>query len=331
MPSNHSDRAHVLRTWVARQAGLADCSVTLASGDASFRRYFRATTGDKSFIIMDAPPDKEDCRPFIYVAALLREAQLHAPEILAQDLSQGFLLLTDLGTKTYLDVLTSDNADALYIDAIYALIRWQLASQPYVLPPYDEALLNRELNLFTEWYLPRHLGMTLDNKSQALWEAACTRLVACALAQPRLYVHRDYMPRNLMISEPNPGVLDFQDAVYGPITYDVVSLFKDAFLSWPEERVDGWSRRYWEEARAAGLPVHEEFAEFKRAFDWMGVQRHLKVLGIFARLTHRDGKETYLADTPRFVRYIMAVAPRYSPLAPLTRLFERYVLPKVSL
>jgi aminoglycoside/choline kinase family phosphotransferase len=328
---SHRERLELLRAWLRQQPGLADSHLEPASGDASFRRYFRAYAHGRSFIVMDAPPDKEDCRPFIHVAALLRAAQLHAPEVLAQDLQQGFLLLTDLGNKTYLDVLKPDNADTLFLDATNALIRWQLASRPGVLPPYDEALLRRELNLFADWYLPKHLGVRLDDESQALWALSCSRLIESALEQPRVYVHRDYMPRNLMMSEPNPGVLDFQDAVHGPITYDVVSLFKDAFLSWPEEQVAAWARRYWNSARAAGLTVHECYDAFKRAFDWMGLQRHLKVLGIFARLTHRDGKAGYLADTPRFVRYVMAVAPRYDELTPLVALFERHVLPKVAL
>jgi aminoglycoside/choline kinase family phosphotransferase len=350
-----AERLERLHTWTAQQAGLVECRLELASGDASFRHYFRVIAGNKRFIVMDAPPDKEDCRPFIKVARLLRAAGLHAPEVFAQDLKQGFLLLTDLGTDTYLDVLTRErvagndlerpqtapggareefsasHADALFGDAIDALIRWQLASQPDVLPPYDEALLRRELNLFIQWYLPKHLGLNLNHASQRLWEETCAHLVKSALAQPQVYVHRDYMPRNLMVSQPNPGVLDFQDAVYGPLTYDVISLFKDAFISWPEERVEGWSRRYWEAARAAALPVQQTFVDFKRAFDWMGLQRHLKVLGIFARLTYCDGKPNYVADTPRFVRYIMTIAPRYPELAPLTHLFEQHVLPRVVL
>jgi aminoglycoside/choline kinase family phosphotransferase len=349
--ADHAQRLELLCAWLARQAGMADCNLTLVSGDASFRRYFRATVDDESFIVMDAPPDKEDCRPFIHVARLLREAGLNAPEVFAQDFEQGFLLLTDLGTKTYLDVLApgrcvgcdfeppqgpsprqyTDDPDNLFEDAIDALIRWQLASRPGVLPPYNEALLRRELNLFTQWYLPQHLQIMLDAKSQALWEEACQRLVASAACQPRVFVHRDYMPRNLMLSETNPGVLDFQDAVYGPPTYDVVSLFKDAYISWPEERVDDWSRRYWEAARAVKLTVHRDFVEFKRAFDWMGLQRHLKVLGIFARLTYRDGKSRYMADTPRFVRYVMTVAPHYRELSPLTQIFEQHVLPRITL
>jgi len=325
------ERLRCLRAWLRTPDELGTCELTAASGDASFRRYFRARVDDKSFIVMDAPPDKEDCRPFIKVAALLRDAGLHAPRILAQDLEQGFLLLTDLGMQTYLDVLTPETADALFTDAIAALIRWQLASQIGVLPTYDERLLARELNLFTQWYLSKHLGVVLDAESQARWEAVRALLIESALAQPCVYVHRDYMPRNLMVSDPNPGVLDFQDAVFGPVTYDAVCLFKDAFISWPEERVDQWSRQYWERGRAAGLPVHASFADFRRAFDWMGLQRHLKVLGIFARLTHRDSKPGYTRDTPRFVHYVMTIAARYGELAPLTHLFEQHVVPRVSL
>ncbi|MBA2410279.1 MAG: phosphotransferase [Gammaproteobacteria bacterium] len=325
------ERLLCLRAWLRTHDEVAACELTAASGDASFRRYYRARVGDKSFIVMDAPPDKEDCRPFIKVAALLRVAGLHAPRILAQDLEKGFLLLTDLGMQTYLDVLTPDNADGLFQDAIAALIRWQVASKIGVLPAYDHTLLARELNLFTQWYLPKHLGVVLNAESQFLWEQVCALLIESALSQACVYVHRDYMPRNLMVSDPNPGVLDFQDAVFGPVTYDAVCLFKDAFISWPEARVDQWSRQYWERARAAVLPVHDSFADFRRAFDWMGLQRHLKVLGIFSRLTHRDGKPGYARDTPRFVRYVTTIAARYDELAPLARLFEQHVLPRVSL
>jgi aminoglycoside/choline kinase family phosphotransferase len=212
--------------------------------------------------------------------------------------------------------------DALYRDAIGALVRWQAASRPGVLPPYDEALLRRELALFPDWYVARHLGVTLDAKQAAELAAVFDRIVAANLAQPCVFVHRDYMPRNLMVSDPNPGILDFQDAVYGPITYDVASLFKDAFISWPEARVIDWTVRYWDEARRAGLPVDPDFGVFYRDFEWMGLQRHLKVLGIFARLKHRDGKAGYVEDTPRFVAYARAVAARYSGLAPLLRLFD---------
>jgi aminoglycoside/choline kinase family phosphotransferase len=271
---------------------------------------------------MDAPPDKEDCRPFVHVARLLSAAGLHAPRIHAADLAQGFLLLSDLGRRTYLEVLNEANAAALLGDAIEALVRWQLATQPGELPPYDEALLRRELNLFPEWYVARHRNIQLPESRMNALEQIFRQLVASALAQPKVYVHRDYMPRNLMLSEPNPGVLDFQDAVIGPISYDVVSLLRDAFLSWEEERVLDWSVRYWERARAAGLPVDPDFGEFWRALEWMGLQRHLKVLGIFARIHYRDGKPKYLADTPRFIGYARAVAKRYAALAPLLELLD---------
>jgi aminoglycoside/choline kinase family phosphotransferase len=317
------DRRSRLERWLADELRDAHFVLTPASEDASFRRYFRATLADgRSFVIMDAPPEKEDCRPFLHVAQLLHDAGVHAPEVRAADLAAGFLLLSDLGTRTYLAELQAGNADALMRDAIDALVRWQLATRPKELPPYDEALLRREMNLFPEWYVGRHRGITLNAaQSQALEQIFAT-LVRSALAQPAVYVHRDYMPRNLMLTDPNPGVLDFQDAVIGPISYDVVSLLRDAFISWEEERVLDWTVRYWEKARAARLPVPAEFAEFWRAFEWMGLQRHLKVLGIFARINYRDGKPKYLEDTPRFLTYARAVAQRYRDLAPLARLLE---------
>ncbi len=272
---------------------------------------------------MDAPPESEDCRPFVRVAGMLRDAGVHVPEVLAQDMDRGFLLLTDLGTRTYLDVLDETNADRLFSDAIDALIKWQTASRPDVLPAYDEALLARETGLFAEWYVRRHRGVELDTSLQQMLDDVIARLIARALAQPRVYVHRDYMPRNLMISQPNPGVLDFQDAVYGPVTYDVVSLFRDAFISWEEEKVIDWVVHYWERARRAGIPVQPDFGEFYRDFEWMGLQRHLKVLGIFARINYRDGKPAYLKDTPRFIAYAEAVAGRYADLAPLKRVLAR--------
>jgi aminoglycoside/choline kinase family phosphotransferase len=271
---------------------------------------------------MDAPPEKEDCRPFVHVAGLLAAAGVHAPAVLAQDLARGFLLLTDLGSKTYLDVLDADNAAALYGDAIAALVKWQLATRPGELPPYDEALLRRELALFPDWYIARHLERALSPTQQETLQAMFTLIVRSNLAQPAVFVHRDYMPRNLMVSDPNPGVLDFQDAVLGPISYDVASLLRDAFLSWDEERIIDWTVRYWERARRARLPVHADFGEFYRDFEWMGLQRHLKVLGIFARINYRDGKPKYLADTPRFVGYVRKVAGRYGALRPLLRLMD---------
>jgi aminoglycoside/choline kinase family phosphotransferase len=317
------DRRASLERWLAAQLKDARFSLAPASEDASFRRYFRATLEDGStYVAMDAPPDKEDCRPFVHVAGLLSAAGVHAPRIHAQDLQAGFLLLSDLGTRTYLQELNEGNAARLFADATDALLRWQLATRPGELPRYDEALLRREMNLFPEWYIARHRRITLKDEQKNLLEGIFRALVDSALAQPRVYVHRDYMPRNLMLSDPNPGVLDFQDAVLGPITYDVVSLWRDAFLSWDEERVLDWSVRYWEKAKRAGLPIDADFGEFWRALEWMGLQRHLKVLGIFARINYRDGKPKYLADTPRFVHYARAVAKRYALLAPLLRLLD---------
>jgi N-acetylmuramate 1-kinase len=320
--SSADPRFDELRVWVSTQVGASDLAFQRASEDASFRRYFRVSGNGKSWIVMDAPPEREDCRPFVKVARLMHAAGVHVPEIIAEDLARGYLLLSDLGTKTYLTVLNEANADALFSDALDALVKWQLASKPDTLPPYDEALLRRELGLFPEWYLGRHLGVQLEGEQQSTLETLFTRLVEATLAQPKVYVHRDYMPRNLMLSDPNPGVLDFQDAVYGPITYDVVSLFRDAFLSWPEARVLDWSARYWERARKAGLSVHGDFGDFYRAFEWMGLQRHLKVLGIFARIHYRDGKPGYLDDTPRFLAYARAVGERYSELSGLLGLLD---------
>jgi len=333
-------RAEQARDWALAQLRLPDGTFAPASADASFRRYFRLkegrlNEGGRSWIVMDAPPPQEDCRPFVAVARLLRSWGLHAPEIVAEDLERGFLLLSDLGTHTFLQALTPANAEGLYGDAVAALLQMQsrALAEPAAtqfLPAYDAALLWREVRLFSEWYLPKHLQVTLTGAEANELERAMGLLVKSALAQPRCFVHRDYMPRNLMVSQPNPGILDFQDAVVGPISYDAVCLFKDAFLSWPAEFVHAGLRRYWDGARAAQLPVPGAFGEFWRQAEWMGLQRHLKVLGIFARLTHRDGKPHYVADTPRFVRYVMEVAPRYPELAALTGLFEKHVLPRVA-
>lgn len=316
------ERLVALRTWACEALGGQPVELAPASTDASFRRYFRVRAGAQSWIVMDAPPEHEDCAPFIQVAGLLRAAGLHAPEVLAHDPAQGFLLLTDLGTQTYLDVLNDGNAEALFADAVQALLRWQLASRPGVLPPYDRALLRRELDLFPVWYLDRHLNLALSAAQQQTLAATFQLLEDSALAQPQVFVHRDYMPRNLMISTPNPGILDFQDAVLGPISYDVLSLFKDAFISWEAEQVTQWLRDYWQQARKQALPVPEPFAEFQRAFDWMGLQRHLKVIGIFARICYRDGKPQYLKDVPRFFTYIREVAPRYAEFTPLLKLLD---------
>ena len=295
-------------------------TLTAASSDASFRRYFRWEGGGRTFVVMDAPPPQENCKPFVDIAHLLAKSGVNVPKIYAEDLPRGFLLLNDLGRKTYLDVIDEQNADQLFADAIDALLAFQQLPMEAPLPSYDVALLRRELELFPEWYIRRHLGVELDAQQQDLWQRVSDRLIESALAQPKVLVHRDYMPRNLMISEPNPGVLDFQDAVYGPVTYDITCLFKDAFLSWPQGRVREWQRGYWERAGQAGIPVHRDFDDFLRASDLMGVQRHLKVIGIFARICHRDGKPRYLADVPRFFAYIEAVIadrPELSELAEL--------------
>ncbi len=315
-------RLRELSEWVQRVAPAETFTIEPASADASFRRYFRVTLDGRTRIVMDAPPPQEDCRPFVHVAGLLKAAGVHAPEVLAQDLERGFLLLTDLGSRTYLDVLDADNAARLFGDAIGALVKWQLATRPGELPPYDEALLRRELALFPDWYVARHLRRTLTPAQQEALQSTFTLIVRSNLAQPTVFVHRDYMPRNLMLSDPNPGVLDFQDAVVGPISYDIASLMRDAFLSWEEEQVIDWTVRYWERARQAGLPVPADFGEFYRDFEWMGLQRHLKVLGIFARIHYRDGKPKYLADTPRFLGYVRKVAERYAALKPLLRLMD---------
>jgi aminoglycoside/choline kinase family phosphotransferase len=270
---------------------------------------------------MDAPPPQENCKPFVDIAFLLAKSGINVPKIYAEDLERGFLLLNDLGNKTYLDVIDGENADALFSDALQALLAFQQLPMVAPLPSYDVALLRRELELFPEWYVKRELGVEFDSTQQQQWQQISDLLIDSALAQPKVLVHRDYMPRNLMLSEPNPGVLDFQDAVYGPVTYDVTCLFKDAFLSWPEERVRGWLENYWQQASALNIPVQSNFEDFLRASDLMGVQRHLKVIGIFARICHRDGKPRYLADVPRFFSYIEAVIARRPELAELQALF----------
>ncbi|MDX2352046.1 aminoglycoside phosphotransferase family protein [Stutzerimonas xanthomarina] len=330
--SQHDQRLLDLNAWLephlqalfARHGWgeVPEVSLVAASSDASFRRYFRWEAAPRSFILMDAPPPQENCQPFVDIAAMLAEAGVHVPEILAADLDRGFLLLSDLGRQTYLDVINADNADELFTGAISALITFQANAKPAVLPCYDEALLRRELQLFPEWYVQRHLGHNFSADEQQLWERTCRVLIDSALAQPTVLVHRDYMPRNLMLSQPNPGVLDFQDAVIGPVTYDITSLFKDAFLSWPEERVLGWLQGYWDAARARGIPVQGSFAEFHRASDLMGLQRHLKVIGIFSRICHRDGKPRYLSDVPRFFAYLDTVLARRPELDDLKQLLQ---------
>ncbi|WP_367254898.1 aminoglycoside phosphotransferase family protein [Pseudomonas sp. stari2] len=311
-----------LATLFAEQGwgAVPPATLTAASSDASFRRYFRWEGAGRSFVVMDAPPPQENCKPFVDIAFLLAKSGINVPKIYAEDLERGFLLLNDLGNKTYLDVINGKNADALFSDALQALLAFQQLPMVAPLPSYDVALLRRELELFPEWYVKRELGVEFDATQQQQWQQVSELLIDSALAQPKVLVHRDYMPRNLMLSEPNPGVLDFQDAVYGPVTYDVTCLFKDAFLSWPEERVRGWLESYWQQATALNIPVQPDFEDFLRASDLMGVQRHLKVIGIFARICHRDGKPRYLADVPRFFSYIEAVIARRPELSQLQAL-----------
>ena len=344
LPLNWSDpaRATAFEAWLGRVAasqGLLPTSLRHASADASFRRYFRIdTTAGDSRIIMDAPPALEDCAPFARVAALMGDAGLNVPHVLDWHRADGFMLLSDLGARTMMDAvelpaaanaiaLPTAAVDALYMDAVDALIQWQLASRPGVLPDYDDALLTRELGLFPEWYVGQYRGLALDtglmDKLNGLFEQIKANNLD-ALNAARVYVHRDFMPRNLMVN-PNGGplgVLDFQDAVYGPITYDIASLMRDAFLTWEEDFVLDVTVRYWQKARKAGLPVGDDFGEFYRAVEWMGLQRHLKVLGIFARLTLKNGKPKYLADTPRFIAYARATCARYRQLGPLMVLLD---------
>jgi aminoglycoside/choline kinase family phosphotransferase len=300
-----------------------------ASADASFRRYFRVRAAGGTLIVMDAPPPQEDVRPFVQVAGLIQQAGLHGPQVLACDEALGFLLLSDLGQRPYLEALRDADppeADRLMRDALRALVQWQARVPSGALPAYDEALLARELALFPEWCVAREFGVQWSDRERDTWERICRLLIDSALAQPQVAVHRDWMPRNLMVTDPNPGVLDFQDAVRGPITYDIASLLRDAFISWDEERELDWAVRWWEQARKAGLPLGEvlghDFGEFWRALEWMGLQRHLKVLGIFCRLKHRDGKPRYAEDLPRFFAYASRVAMRYGPLKPLLGLLE---------
>lgn len=318
-------RLQLLENWVKTQLPGKSFSLTPASADASFRRYFRITfDGKKTLIVMDAPPQQENCAPFLHVVDLFTSAAVHVPRVLAQDTTQGFLLLSDLGNTTYLQALktNSDDADNLYGDAVNALIKIQRASCAGVLPNYDQALLLGELNLFPEWYITKHLQTDLAIGQRNVIQAVFDQILKNNLAQPSVFVHRDYHSRNLMVTTPNPGIIDFQDAVYGPITYDLVSLFKDAYIQWEEERLLDWIIRYWEKARKAGLPIAVDFADFYRDFEWMGVQRHLKVLGIFARLYHRDGKSGYLRDMPLVMNHLRKTCERYREFYSLLKLLD---------
>jgi N-acetylmuramate 1-kinase len=338
-----------LSVWVRQQLASDDARVEVASADASFRRYFRvratSSGGKHSCIVMDAPPDKENVHPFINVASILESAGVNAPRVVSQDLDRGYLLLTDLGNRTYLSALTQlcslEMADRLYDDALRALLQMQLAtardSRIANLPTYDIALLRREMELFPDWFLQRHLGLTINASFRQQFDAAFTLLIESALAQPQVFVHRDYHSRNLMLTEgaeeafgANPGVLDFQDAVVGPITYDLVSLLRDCYVDWPVDYVRAWATRYLQRAQANGLVINANETQWLRWFDLMGVQRHFKAIGIFARLWHRDGKPGYLNDIPRTLGYIRTVASNYPELQPLTVLLETQVVPALE-
>lgn len=331
MAVSHSDqRLAALKIWLAaspKHLGVDPDTLRPASDDASFRRYFRVDCSgapEGTLIVMDAPPEREDSRPFVQAAAVLEQAGLCVPSRLRVDLESGFLLLGDLGGETYLSALNAQTAGGLYDDAATALIRLQRASAPGVFPQYDRAVLERELRLYPDWYITRHKGFVLSEAQNGLLAQGFNHLIENALAQPQVFVHRDWHSRNLMRLDParNPGVLDFQDALFGPITYDLVSLLRDAYIDWPEAQQIDWAVRYWERAKAAALPVQADFGDFYRDFEWMGLQRQLKVLGIFARLNHRDGKSRYLADMPRVWRYAIGVARRYQALAGLARVIE---------
>ena len=327
-----TDRFEQLVTWLSGQPGLRPDTLQQVAGDASFRRYYRvANTDGVTRVVMDAPPEHEDCHPFVDVTGRLETAGVHVPHIHAQDLEQGFLLLEDLGDIQYLDRLDQESAARLYGDALGALATFQARAPSDDLPPYDEALLRFEMELFREWLCARHLGLELDGQENAMLDTVFTRLVENALEQPQLFVHRDYHSRNLMLTDANPpGIIDFQDAVRGPITYDLVSLLKDAYIRWPLEQVDRWVAGYAELALESGLIDEAQRAQFQRWFDLMGLQRHIKVAGIFARLYRRDGKAGYLADIPLVLDYIVEMAERYPEFSALADLITIRVRPALQ-
>tara|TARA_Y100001936_G_C16091751_1_gene686904 strand:+ start:3043 stop:4062 length:1020 start_codon:yes stop_codon:yes gene_type:complete len=323
-----SERYQILESWVKGQFPARQFSILPVSIDASFRQYFRITFNDKftpkTLIIMDAPPQHEDCVSFLHVADIFSIANVNVPKILGRDFKQGFLLLSDFGNTTYMEALHEGYsvADGLYHDAIDSLIRIQLASCSGKLPNYDHTLLFNELSLFPTWYLEKHLHIELNKKQRRNLSACFAEILKNNLAQPKVYVHRDFHSRNLMVTDPNPGIIDFQDAVYGPITYDLVSIFKDAYVYWEEEKILDWVIRYWEQARKRGIPVVNNFSDFYRDFEWMGVQRHLKILGIFARLCYRDGKKNYLKDIPIVINHLKKTCDRYRELNFLSELLS---------
>lgn len=324
-------RFSALKNWLAGLSQLGPFTIAPASDDASFRRYFRVSTQDgRSFIAMDAPPDKEDLKPFLAVAEAFGHSGVHVPECLAQNLDQGFLLLSDLGNTQYLQVLGPETVERHYADALGALISIQACVCGDGLPPYDRELLLREMMLFPDWLLEKQLGLELSPAEQALLEQAFEHLIANALEQPRVAVHRDYHSRNLMVSRPSPGVLDFQDAVFGPVTYDLVSLLKDCYIAWPREQVKHWVQGYFELALQSGVLRPEHETTFLTWFDLMGVQRHLKAAGIFARLNLRDGKPGYLKDIPRTLTYILELESEYPQLGDLMSWLRQRVMPRLE-
>lgn len=334
--SVHDPRRAQLAEWLHSVLGSAEFDMRPASADASFRRYFRVSRNGETWIAMDAPPDKEDLGPYVHVAGILGEVGVNAPRVLARDDAQGFLLNTDLGARTYLAELEAGgDAERLYGEAIAALVRMQAGAcrQSEQLPAYDEPLLRREMALFPDWFCGKHLG--LDVGAADGMARSYDALVQEALAQPRVFVHRDYHSRNLMVSEggrfgANPGILDFQDAVHGPLTYDLVSLLRDCYIAWPIEQIHRWVASFAQQGRAAGIPIPDDSKQLLRWFDFMGVQRHLKAIGIFARLWHRDGKPGYLKDIPRTLNYVKEVSARYSELQPLSALIASQITPAMN-
>lgn len=322
-------RDALLHSWMQQNCPhLKHCEP--ASSDASFRRFFRLfLSNGTTQILMDIPPEKESTAAFLKVARILNAGNIAAPKILKTDEKNGILIVSDLGRIVYLEALKAapESADHLMQAACSVLIDFQKISRAGVLPPYSHTLLMNEMQLFIDWFLKRHLNFALSESEEAALKNVFHFLSNAALNQPKVFVHRDFMPRNLMLPEAGdaitPALIDFQDAVYGPITYDVVSLFRDAFISWEEEQELDWVIRYWEKARAANLPVRADFARFWQEYEWMGLQRHLKVLGIFCRLNYRDGKTHYIADLPRFLNYALKVAGRYAELSPLLQILKK--------
>jgi aminoglycoside/choline kinase family phosphotransferase len=322
--SQQDDRRRAAESWAAGELGWQDWRSEAISSDASFRRYFRLRRGEDTRVVMDAPPEHEDTRTFVDVAARLAGTGVHVPDIQAHEPERGLVLLEDLGSRPFHHVLGDDNADDLFGDAVDALIRFQREADTTGLPDYDPALLMRELALFPDWFLERHWRVEPTDDELDAWDLVCATLIRWALDQPQVFCHRDYMPRNLMVAEPNPGIIDFQDAVRGPISYDPVCLFRDAFLSWPNERVDAWLEDYRRKAVDAGLPAPEDPELWRRTCDFMGAHRHLKVIGIFARIRYRDGKPKYLEDAPRFFAYLKQAIARNPELGELDRLLESW-------